>query len=897
MKKFLALLLVALLTCSLFVACDFFGNEEESSSTPEVTYDLEGAAEYVKGLYKDDLNITSVDYSVVSQVMVAGVTYQIDWAVDSDKVTVSDPADGKVVIGVDEKSPEEVQYILTATIKADNGESTTVKFKLTVPLYEAVSHEEYMAAQKGDNLTIAGIVVAINSKSAGNKYNHLFIADADVTGGYYCYSVTEDPATLGIKVGMTVKVTGSVEPFSGMQEIKGGQVAILDTTIKEVPVIDITEQFTAGANLGAYVGLPVTIKGVKIGAQDLSKDTSQYLYFSIGEQQGYVRTYITDFPTTLTITTDENGNAIGSPEKDAIDADHAAHFGYKADVDGILILYNGAPYLIPMSATPFTNYVEVVVTPAEKVEAEKDAISIPEFVTEDTVIELPTAPKYYDDVTITWAVDNEAFTIADGKIAVALGDEQIKLTLTATITCGDVTETETFEIIVKAKAKGVYTGEHVANPVAGTAYKFYLTAKDGKNYYFNGILSGNYLQTSTNIADGVDVYLEAVLDGETVTGYRFYFDNAGTKTYIDLTSAGKATLVTENPAAVFNYVAETNCWAAKIGEETYYLGTYGSYNTIGASKTSYISAENTGVSQFPANFATAIAATYVPNNEKAPVAGTAYKFYLTAKDGKNYYFNGILSGNYLQTSTNIADGVDVYLEAVLDGETVTGYRFYFDNAGTKTYIDLTSAGKATLVTENPAAVFNYVAETNCWAAKIGEETYYLGTYGSYNTIGASKTSYISAENTGVSQFPAGLATIVVAEEKEEHVCEFADATCVAPKTCECGKTEGEALGHNIVEKVCQNCGAKVVTVTEAAALEDGTLVLITATVSEITYNWSDSSQNMSVNITDGTTTLNAYKLASKVEVGDTITVYGKIGSYNNVKQIAAGATAVIEDAE
>ena len=896
MKKLLALLLAALLVCSAFVACSPATTEEETTEAT-VTYDVAGAAAYVDALYGDATSITAVDYELVAQVIVGGVTYTVEWSVDSDKVTVGAPANGKVVIGVDEKSAEEVKYTLTATVKAADGTSETVSFKRTVPMYEVNSHADYMAAQKGDTLTVEGIVVAINSKKAGNKYNHLFIADTTVTGGYYCYSVTDDPADLGIEVGMTVKVTGPMEPYSGMQEIKGGQVAILDTTIKEVPVIDITEQFTAGANLGAYVGLPVTIKGVKIGAQDLSKDTSQYLYFSIGEQQGYVRTYITDFPTTLTITTDENGNAIGSPEKDAIDADHAAHFGYKADVDGILILYNGAPYLIPMSATPFTNYVEVVVTPAEKVEAEKDAISIPEFVTEDTVIELPTAPKYYDDVTITWAVDNEAFTIADGKIAVALGDEQIKLTLTATITCGDVTETETFEIIVKAKAKGVYTGEHVANPVAGTAYKFYLTAKDGKNYYFNGILSGNYLQTSTNIADGVDVYLEAVLDGETVTGYRFYFDNAGTKTYIDLTSAGKATLVTENPAAVFNYVAETNCWAAKIGEETYYLGTYGSYNTIGASKTSYISAENTGVSQFPANFATAIAATYVPNNEKAPVAGTAYKFYLTAKDGKNYYFNGILSGNYLQTSTNIVDGVDVYLEAVLDGETVTGYRFYFDNAGTKTYIDLTSAGKATLVTENPAAVFNYVAETNCWAAKIGEETYYLGTYGSYNTIGASKTSYISAENTGVSQFPAGLATIVVAEEKEEHVCEFADATCVAPKTCECGKTEGEALGHNIVEKVCQNCGAKVVTVTEAAALEDGTLVLITATVSEITYNWSDSSQNMSVNITDGTTTLNAYKLASKVEVGDTITVYGKIGSYNNVKQIAAGATAVIEDAE
>ena len=32
----------------------------------------------------------------------------------------------------------------------------------------------------------------------------------------------------------------------------------------------------------------------------------------------------------------------------------------------------------------------------------------------------------------------------------------------------------------------------------------------------------------------------------------------------------------------------------------------------------------------------------------------------------------------------------------------------------------------------------------------------------------------------------------------EHVHVFSDATCTAPKTCECGATEGEALGHTIV---------------------------------------------------------------------------------------------------
>jgi DNA/RNA endonuclease YhcR with UshA esterase domain len=435
MKRIIALMLAALLACALFAAC---GKTEPGKEQNDVTYDLAGAVAYVEGLYKDDLSVTAVDFDVVSQVMIAGVAYQIDWSVDTDKVTVGTPANGVVTIGVDEKSPETVEYKLTATVKAGDGTTQTVTFKLSVPEYAINSHEEYMAAKQDDMMTVEGIVVAINSKDAGNKYNHLFLADTSVTGGYYCYSVSQDPVKdLGIQVGMTVKVTGPVAPYSGMQEIKGGQVAIVDSTIKTVETVDITEKFTAGADLGVYVALPVVIKGVSIGAQDLEKDTSQYLYFAIGEKQGYLRTYITDFPTTLK-----------AEEKANIDADHAAHFGYKADVTGILILYNGAPYLIPMSATPFTNYEEVKISNADKVKAEMDELKLDASFSSDATVELTAKGKYYDDVKITWKSEDTtgAATVADGKLTVKVPDKEITVKVTATVTCADVTKTKTFEI-------------------------------------------------------------------------------------------------------------------------------------------------------------------------------------------------------------------------------------------------------------------------------------------------------------------------------------------------------------------------------------------------------------------------------------------------------------------
>lgn len=42
---------------------------------------------------------------------------------------------------------------------------------------------------------------------------------------------------------------------------------------------------------------------------------------------------------------------------------------------------------------------------------------------------------------------------------------------------------------------------------------------------------------------------------------------------------------------------------------------------------------------------------------------------------------------------------------------------------------------------------------------------------------------------------------------EEHIHEFSEATCTKAATCECGETEGTALGHNYKNGKCTRCGA------------------------------------------------------------------------------------------
>ena len=150
----------------------------------------------------------------------------------------------------------------------------------------------------------------------------------------------------------------------------------------------------------------------------------------------------------------------------------------------------------------------------------------------------------------------------------------------------------------------------------------------------------------------------------------------------------------------------------------------------------------------------------------APVVGTAYKFALTqANKGVTLYFTGEMDGYYLAMSEDSAAGVDVKVE-----EATGGYYITFTKDGAKKYIDIIpregAEGKVNVViADAPTAVYTWDAErkTMITKDKISGENWYLGTYNDYTTISASKISFIEDVTViGVSQFPAGFATVGVA---------------------------------------------------------------------------------------------------------------------------------------
>ena len=877
---------------------DLINKDEPKEDPKPVTYDVNAAVEYVRTLYiKGDSTtetgavITASDYEVVGQVMVAGVKYVVEWSVDNDKVKLV-KGETSWTVDVDNKAPEAHDYKLTATVVAGDGTKGAVTFDRHVPEYKVISFEEYMAAKEGDTVTVEGIVVAINSKAANNKYNHLFLADASGKGGYYVYSLSKDPVKdYGIKVGMTVSVTSTVKPYSGMQELSGGSATIIDETIKTVDVKDITDAVKNGdeTTLKNYVGLPVTIKGVTIGTQELEKDTSQYLNFTVGEKTAYVRTYVTDFPTTFTLTKDEKGN-VSCADKQTIDEAHAAKFGWTANATGILVLYNSKPYLIPMGTDCFEYLEFVEKTPAEKITAEANNLSVPTAVTENTTIALPLVGKYYNEVTITWAINNEAYTIGeDGKLAIVLGEEKVELTLTATVACeGAQSVTKEFTVKVDAAATDIYVPESVTDVKADTAYKFFLVqANLGKTLYITGEVDGRYLVTTDKADQAVDVYVEAAENG-----FKFYILVEDAKQYITVYNNAENKLSVKFDAqgtSVYAYNATVNAWVTNLDGTDYYLGTYNNFNTVSASKLSFITAENTGVSQFPAGFATLAPAIIVPESVTDVKAETAYKFFLVqANLGKTLYITGEVDGRYLVTTDKADQAVDVYVEAAENG-----FKFYILVEDAKQYITVYNNAENKLSVKFDAqgtSVYAYNATVNAWVTNLDGTDYYLGTYNNFNTVSASKLSFITAENTGVSQFPAGFAIIAVVEENNEGETPV-DPTPDQP---------GEGGGETPVDPTPGEGEDPVVpeytpmTVEQALAAALDTKVQITGTVSRMYQDWSTQFNNCSPYITDETgKEIIIFRTTVSVKVGDVVTVTGVIGQFNNINQIAQGNTLTV----
>ena len=225
MKKTVSLILALVMCLGLLTACFGGGNQN-----------LEAARDYLQNLYKNKAEITAADYTVVGTLFVNQESYTVEWSVDVTegvKIVVGD--NNKVTVDVDEKSAKEIPYVLTATIKDANGSSIQVSFNHKVPVFKELTHAEFMAKEDEEAVVIKGVITGIVETA---KENDLYLQDTD--GGYFVYNLEKKPSEMGLKIGMTVRVTGIRDTYSGIAQVADASVEILDSSIKEIAPKDIT---------------------------------------------------------------------------------------------------------------------------------------------------------------------------------------------------------------------------------------------------------------------------------------------------------------------------------------------------------------------------------------------------------------------------------------------------------------------------------------------------------------------------------------------------------------------------------------------------------------------------------------------------------------------------------
>ena len=272
--------------------------------------------------------------------------------------------------------------------------------------------------------------------------------------------------------------------------------------------------------------------------------------------------------------------------------------------------------------------------------------------------------------------------------------------------------------------------------MANKAYKLYLyQVNTGKVLFANGETDNSkFLKGAETAAAGLDFYAE-VIEG----GYRFYTTIDGAKKYLDAhteTSAdGKVSKFlnyTDSTTNVWYYKAETNSWYVTLDGAEYVMGTYNTFNTLSMSDSKFMTAENTGKTQFPGSFVAkevAEAADFigkvtgnaggsetpdVPGTPDTPTTGegvndlavnTPYYIYSTCGQGTNY-FSGSLGNGRIDGTIDKAQAVAVKLEA---GATAGEYYIYFMDGNTKTYIGANSSASS----KTAAFTFTATKDDSC----------------------------------------------------------------------------------------------------------------------------------------------------------------------------------------
>ena len=875
MKKILSFLLVLVFALTAFVSCDKIPglenlgdklnfkeilNKVKFWEKDETTVTLEDAKNYLYNTYKDSPKEPVVDYDLVGVVLIDGVKFSVTWTVDLEGITIKESANANFwTVDLPDANDAAKDYTLTATIADADGNKIEVKFNKTLPVIDNTGIVTSPVAGVAYKLFVNQLTLnsdgyrlfAKNEAStAENKFvktttNPLEAAEffAEVVDGGYKFYTTVDGAKMYLDARTTAADDGKISKFLGFYA--EGQAV-----------------FTFQSDIQTWV---TTIDGYQYGIGTYgSYDTlslSEIKHFTVDK----INVVGGQYP--ITIMTAEYANTL-TPSQKPVANDPAANstltIAQAIDLgkSKVSTVYTDGKYYVTGTVKEIQNttYGNLVITDGTNdilVYGTYDATGANRF---DAMSE---QPQVGDEITVYGVIGNYNGTpqMKNGWITAINGSGS-----------GSVTP-PTGELTV------------VDAPVAGVAYKLGLFhGNENADVFFNGAIYSEaqpwYLGFGST-ATAADVYLEEV---EGVAGaYRLYFMNGNTKTYIRMyprdndPTSGKGTmeLTTTCPTEYFTYDAQYKTLIYTDSEgHAFYMGSSGTYKSISTSAISYITSETSYVAHF---YAEQVAHTC------EFVAGTVVAPTCTA-DGYTVYTCSTCGAT---ENRDTVPAAHTWVDATCTApKTCSACQTTEGEPADHTFVEGICSGCGLAETH----VCEFVA-----TEKVVAPTCTEGGYTVYACAGCGATENRDQLDALGHAWDNGVVT--------DPTCTAAGFTTFTCGTCQETKTEdGEAAtGHSYTEGVCSACGATdpdhyfVMTVEEALAAAVGTKVQITGTISGFYQTWNAQYNNVSPYLTDATgKQIIIFRTTVNVGIGDTVTVKGEIGAYNNVNQIAQGNTLTVD---
>ena len=282
MKKYISLFVVLALALAMFAGCAQEKPVETTQPTEtEAVSDLAAAKEYLFTMYKDANEATPADYTVVGAVVIGTETYEVEWTADSETVKFVRGDDKMVTVDVDEANPEEVSYVLTATLKDAAGKTESVSFNHRVPaaiiIDAGMSYEEIVDAayQLEEELSMTepqrlyGVITAIN-EAYSEKYDNITLtiqigelADKPIK----CFRLSGE-GVAELAVGDAITVEGTLKNYKGEIEFdKGCQFLGKGEHIDQSATLEAAYAVEDGLSMNA----PVALTGVITEAEEWSE--------------------------------------------------------------------------------------------------------------------------------------------------------------------------------------------------------------------------------------------------------------------------------------------------------------------------------------------------------------------------------------------------------------------------------------------------------------------------------------------------------------------------------------------------------------------------------------------------------------------------------------------------